>query len=53
MGKINVRINGNDVELLHSLNVTEMLVERNVSGTMFVVEKTKKLCKKEIMHKLR
>lgn len=46
MSKINVKINGKNIELLNSSNVAEMLQERKVSGTMFVVEKNL-----EIIHK--
>lgn len=47
MGKINVKINGNDIELETSLTVEQMLQERNVAGTMFVVEKNLEIVPKE------
>lgn len=47
MNKINVKINGNDIELENSLTVAEMLQERNVTGTMFVVEKNLQIVSKE------
>lgn len=47
MGKISVKINGNDIELTTSSNVEQMLQERNVSGTMFVVEKNLEIVPKE------
>lgn len=45
--KIKVKINGKDIELGNASNVEEMLVERNVSGTMFVVEKNLEIVPKE------
>ena len=47
MDKINVKINGKDIELKISSNVEEMLQERNVTGTMFVVEKNLQIVPKE------
>lgn len=47
MGKILIKINGKDVELKNSSNIAEMLVEREVSGTMFVVEKNKEIVPKQ------
>lgn len=43
---MNVIINGNNVELKNSLNVAEMIVERGVSGSMFVVEKNGEIVQK-------
>lgn len=45
--KINVTINGKNLELTNSLTVEQMLVEREVSGTMFVVEKNLQIVAKE------
>ena len=47
MGKINVKINGNDIVLENSSTVAEMLQEREVSGSMFVVEKNLQIVSKE------
>lgn len=47
MGEINVIINGNDIELETSSNVAQMLQERNVTGSMFVVEKNLEIVPKE------
>lgn len=47
MGKINVKINGNGIELQNSSTVAEMLQERNVTGAMFVVEKNLEVVSKE------
>lgn len=44
---MNVKINGNDIELLNSSNVAEMLEERNVVGKMFVVEKNMEIIQKD------
>lgn len=42
-----LKINGNDIELENSSTVAEMLVERNVTGTMFVVEKNREIIQKD------
>ncbi|MFA7659046.1 MAG: sulfur carrier protein ThiS [Candidatus Gastranaerophilaceae bacterium] len=47
MGKINVKINGKNIELKNSSNVEQMLDERKVTGTMFVVEKNLEIVPKE------
>lgn len=47
MEKINVRINGSDIELEQSLTIAEMLQERNVEGSMIVVEKNLQIVPKE------
>lgn len=44
---MNVKINGNDIELKQSLNIAQMLLERNVSGSMYVVEKNLEIVPKE------
>lgn len=45
--KIKVKINGKDIELENSSTVAEMLNERKVTGTMFVVEKNLEIVQKE------
>lgn len=45
--KIKVKINGNDIELENSSTVEEMITERQVTGTMFVVEKNLEIVSKE------
>lgn len=45
--KIQVKINGKDIELENASNVEEMLIERSVTGTMFVVEKNLEIVPKE------
>ena len=47
MSKIRIKINGNDIELENSSTVAEMLEERNVTGTMFVVERNLAIVSKE------
>lgn len=47
MDKINVKINGKNIELENSSTVDEMLQERSVTGSMFVVEKNLKIVPKE------
>lgn len=47
MSKVLVKINGKNIELENSSTVAEMLQEREVTGTMFVVEKNLKIVPKE------
>lgn len=44
---INVKINGKDIQLENSSTVAELLLERQVTGTMFVVEKNLQIVPKE------
>lgn len=46
MSKI-VTINGKEIELENVSSVSEMLSERKISGTMFVVEKNREIISKE------
>lgn len=45
--KINVKINGKDVELENCSTVQDLINERNITGTMFVVEKNLEIVPKE------
>lgn len=47
MSKINVKINGNNITLEKSSTIAQMLQERNVTGTMYVVEKNLEIVPKE------
>jgi sulfur carrier protein len=47
MSKINIKINGNNVEIEKSSTIAQMLKERNVTGNMYVVEKNLKIIQKE------
>lgn len=47
MSKVCVKINGNDIELENASTVADMLLEREVSGSMFVVEKNLQIVPKE------
>jgi len=42
-----IRVNGKDVELLKSKTVMDFVAEREVTGTMFVIEKNGKIVNKE------
>lgn len=42
-----VIINGNEIELIASDTVEKMLAERQVTGTMFVVEKNREIVQKD------
>ena len=44
---MNIKINGNDVELEQSSTIAQMLQERNVTGIMYVVEKNLEIVPKE------
>lgn len=48
MTRFNVKINGKDILLENVLTVNEMLEARNVSGSMFVVEKNHEIVPKEL-----
>lgn len=47
MDKTTVTINGKKISLKNSCNVALMIKERNITGTMFVVEKNKQIVQKE------
>jgi len=47
MSRINVKINGKNIGLENSSTIAEMLQERKVTGTMFVVEKNLEIVPKE------
>ena len=47
MNRINVKINGNDMELENVSTVEDMLKARKVTGSMFVVEKNREIVAKE------
>lgn len=47
MSKFNVKINGNNIELENISTVKEMIMARNITGSMFVVEKNLKIVPKE------
>ncbi|MEI8128268.1 MAG: sulfur carrier protein ThiS [bacterium] len=44
---MNIKINGNDIELEQSSTIAQMLQERNVTGVMYVVEKNLEIVPKE------
>jgi len=47
MPKLNLKINGKDIELQNASTIAEMLEEREVSGKMFVVEQNLAIIPKE------
>lgn len=47
MGKINIKINGKDIELEGGSTVSQMLEVRKVTGEMFVVEKNMQIIPKD------
>ena len=42
-----IRVNGKDVELFKSKTIRDFIIERDVSGTMFIIEKNGKIVNKE------
>lgn len=47
MSKIKIEVNGKEVEIENGSTVQDFIVERKVTGTMFVVEKNLKIIHKE------
>lgn len=47
MTKIKITINGKKIELKNSSNISQMIQEREVCGSMFVVEKNNQVVPKE------
>lgn len=45
-----VIINGNNIELENVFNVSDLIAERSITGTMFVVEINLKIVNKEDYH---
>jgi thiamine biosynthesis protein ThiS len=42
-----ITVNGREVELSNSATIADFVVERAVTGTMYVIEKNKKIVNKE------
>lgn len=47
MTKIKIEVNGNEVEINENSTVQDFIIERKVTGTMFVIEKNLKIVQKE------
>ena len=47
MGKIHLKINGKDVELENSDTIEQLIQERKIDGTMYVVEKNLEIVPRE------
>lgn len=47
MKKIKIQVNGNDVEINENSTIKDFIVERNITGTMFVIEKNLKIVQKQ------
>jgi len=52
MSTIKVKINGKEVEIQEKSTVQSMLDQRNVTGTMFVVEKNLEIIQKNQYQKI-
>ena len=52
MSKIKIQINGNEIEVERNSTIQEVLEQRNVTGTMFVVEKNLEIISKEQYNKI-
>lgn len=44
---IKVKINGKDIELKNSMTISDMILERQIAGSMFVIERNKKVVAKD------
>lgn len=44
---IKVKINGKDIELKNSMTISDMILERQIVGSMFVIERNKKVVAKD------
>lgn len=47
MAALKIKINGKDIELENSSTIAEMILEKQVTGSMFVIEKNQKIVAKE------
>lgn len=47
MTKIKITVNGNDVQIEENSTVADFIIERKVTGAMFVVEKNLKIVQKQ------
>lgn len=47
MAKIQIQVNGKPVEIRENSTIQDFIVERNVSGKMFVIEKNMKIIQKQ------
>lgn len=47
MSKIRIEVNGNEVEIEENSTIEGFIQERNVTGTMFVIEKNLKIVQKD------
>lgn len=47
MEKIKIKVNGKEIEIKGNSTVNDFIVERKVTGTMFVIEKNLKIIQKE------
>lgn len=46
MSTIKIIANGNDVEIQENSTIQDFIIERNVAGAMFVIEKNKQIVQK-------
>ena len=47
MSKIEIIVNGKNIQIEQNSTIEQLLIERNVTGKMFVVEKNKKIIQKQ------
>lgn len=47
MAKIKITVNGNEVEINENSTISDFVIERKVSGTMFAVEKNLEIINKD------
>jgi len=47
MAKINITVNGNKIEIEENSTISDFVIERKVTGTMFAVEKNLEIINKD------
>lgn len=46
MSKVKIKVNGKKVEIEENSTIQDFIIERNITGTMFVIEKNLKIVQK-------
>ena len=46
MNKIKVYVNGKEIEIQQNSTIEDLIITRNITGTMFVIEKNMKIVQK-------
>lgn len=48
MSTIKITANGNDIEIKENSTIQDFIVERNITGSMFIVEKNQQIVQKHL-----